>query len=184
MYISMIENESEEYILHRLYESNKAFLQKTAMKYLKDKELSEDAVHNAFVDMLSKKDKLIGMSNKDFKKWSVTIVKYKAIDIIRRRGDKESFIEDTTDTFVSDSNPELEFIRKGDKELLSKELSKLNELDRIIIEFKYYHGLTYSEISQKLNLSQKNVEVRLQRAKNKLKRLLVKERICNEENKR
>ena len=179
----MIENETEKGTIQELYENNKEFLCKIAIKYLKDKQLSEDAVQNAFVDMISKKEKFKSMSDVDFKKWAITIVKSKSVDILRKHDNKEVFIEDTTNVFLSDTTPELEVIKKNDKEILSAEISKLKEIDRIILEYKYYHGLTYAEIAGELGLTQKNVEIRMQRAKNKLKRLLVKEGICDERKK-
>ena len=53
---------------------------------------------------------------------------------------------------------------------------KLPELQKEILELKYYHELTNKEISKILGISPKNVEVRLYRARNKMKELIENEK--------
>jgi len=57
------------------------------------------------------------------------------------------------------------------KELL-EEVFKLPPKYRVVIHLYYYEGYNVKEIAEMLNLSQSNVQIRLMRARNKLKEQL------------
>lgn len=94
-----------------------------------------------------------------------------------------------------DKNIDLKDINDYDKELISEEkvidsivlneerkairrgVEKLTETSRNVLELKYYNGLDNSEISKILGITKKHVEVRLNRAREALKKVMEKEDI-------
>ena len=77
-YISTLDTEKERNRMTALYEEHKNALYKYALKFLKNKELAEDAVHNAFISILELKflfkisvDTLLSKHERDCRKESL-----------------------------------------------------------------------------------------------------------------
>ena len=71
-------------------------------------------------------------------------------------------------------NPEKITIQNEAKQLLEKAIDNLPEKYRIIYVLRELEGMSVSEITQCLDLSESNVKVRLHRAKSMLKESLYK----------
>ena len=64
---------------------------------------------------------------------------------------------------------------EGEKELLEA-MKILPEKLRLVLELRYFHEYSNGEIAKILDISKKNVEIRLYRAKKKMKEVLQYER--------
>jgi len=71
--------------------------------------------------------------------------------------------------------PEEKIIRDEEKKLVQKVLLMLSEMDRSLLLWKDYEGLSCKEIGQMLDLTEGNVKVRLHRIRQKYKILYLKE---------
>ena len=107
----------------------------------------------------------------------VSIVKNKAIDMIRKAGRySETQLEDLilTDEKIF-ANPE-NALEHGERvDMVQMALRQVSEVFRETLILKYYYGLDNKEIAKIQNVSRKTVEMRLYRGKQKLKEILHEE---------
>ena len=107
----------------------------------------------------------------------ITIVRNKCIDEIRRQEhfdgkDPEELVLCSMD---ADIQPEAHMQRREQKELLQRVMSRLPETLYTVLVLKYYQEFSIREIAKQLELSEKTVEMRLYRAKKKMRELLEQE---------
>lgn len=85
LYISMLETEQEKMKMADVYEEHKHALLLNALKVTGyNQAMAEDAVHNAFISIIKEKEKYLQLDSKNFRYVSVTIVRNKCIDLIRK----------------------------------------------------------------------------------------------------
>jgi len=151
-----------------------------AMKIIKfDWALAEDAVHETFVTVLKKRKQLLSLDDDSFRRMVIAITKNKSIDILRKNNKLSIFaFEDAAAGFESaESGFEAGVV---EFHTLRGYLEKLDPISERILEMKYLEGLTYKQIATTLNMKPKTVEVRIARAKAKIRELLEKEGGDNE----
>ena len=87
-----------------------------------------------------------------------------------------SFFDDD-DQLLSDRIPDDGYLRSEEfietKMLLKDALNKLDPVIKNIIELNYYEDLTYSEIAQRLGLSQKQVALRIKNGMDELQKAIL-----------
>ena len=139
---------------------------KQAYWYTKDSEASKDIAQESWESVIKKADNL--KDPKKFGSWILTIVKNKSINWIRKQ---------------KRSNAEIEFHRKGIKEIdneevkrnseetdpVLKEIQKLPENHQIVLKLFYLEEYSLKQISKILNISKGTVKSRLFYAREKLK---------------
>lgn len=174
IYLSMIETEEEKHKFVLIYETYQYFMWYIANEILHDKFLAEDAVQDAFLALTRHLDKVEEVKSTKTKNFIATIVKSKAIDMIRKKNEKE---EEYEENIIGESKENIldEYIEKEEYDRIVSAISKLEDLYRVVFEYKYLHELSDKEIAQILNVTPKVINVRLFRGKKKLKELLTKE---------
>ena len=68
VYLSMLDTEQERKKMTDLYEEHKYTLLHYAMKIIRNQEMAEDAVHNAFISIIKKKEKFFYLDCRDFRR--------------------------------------------------------------------------------------------------------------------
>lgn len=173
--LEMLDGE-EENIFLKFYHENKRMLFSVAYKFTGNEHLAENALQEAFISIIKNKDKILELKGEELKRWSVVIVKNKCIDIMRKETKKEevSFEDEkiTTHTVTEDDS-----LKRYEAETIKRYLTGLDEISKQILYMKYLFGYSYKEISKELNISEKNAEMKVYRAKNKLKEMILKEEI-------
>lgn len=103
--------------------------------------------------------------------WLCIIARNRAVDRVRRRyaGPELVPLEDGPLTREKDS-PEGEVIRREERELLLKEMGKLEPADREILFRKYTLAQPSREIAERMGLTVSNVDTRAHRAIEKLRK--------------
>jgi RNA polymerase sigma-70 factor (ECF subfamily) len=174
IYLSMIETEEEKCKFVQVYETYQYFMWYVANQVLQDKYLAEDAVQEAFLALTRHLDKIGEISSTKTKNFVATIVKSKAIDMIRKR---EKNTEEYEEERLGESKEDLleDYIQKEQQEKIVNTIYQLDELYRVVFEYKYLHELSDKEIAHLLSVTPKVVNVRLFRGKQKLKEILMKE---------
>jgi RNA polymerase sigma-70 factor (ECF subfamily) len=178
----MLDTEQERNKITALYEEHKNALYKYALSFLKNKELAEDAVHNAFISIIEHKNKYFYLECRDFRASAVVIVRNKCLDILRKQkhyGDIP--IEDFEYHLESDDLPlDEQIIKSSDYAVIWKHLDSIDEVSRQVLIMKYYDGMSYKEIGERLNMTPKHVDTKIMRAKEKVRKLINKERGSDE----
>ena len=108
----------------------------------------------------------------------VIIVKNKCLDMLRvSKSGLQSDLEKVDYALHDEKDQPLENViqEEGEKELLEA-MKILPEKLRLVLELRYFHEYSNGEIAKILDISKKNVEIRLYRAKKKMKEVLQHER--------
>ena len=137
----------------------KKYLLTIAFKILKDPELAEDSVHDAFAYVLDT-DKLPADAQ-GAKALLATVTKHIAVDMARKR-----------DHFSEDESTESQFgyIVPQDASLLAMTIDALPENYKEVLILHYEYGYKASELSRLLGISAAAVLKRLERARTMLQK--------------
>lgn len=151
---------------HRIVDRYLDDVYRTVLSCCKNKENAEDAVQNAFLKLLKAKDTEF-TDEEHIKRWLIRVALNECKNIWKSfwQRNKISFDDLDTEPFYRDETHE---------ELLHT-LSKLSQNYRAVIHLYYYGGYSVREIAEILRISESNVQVRLKRARDKIKVLLEEE---------
>lgn len=173
-YLLILETEEEKKTFQEIYEKNYLKMYHVAFKMLGQQADAENAVHEAFLSLAEKYQKYSALSCSEMSGLCVTIVKHKSIDYIRRQ---KHLSDEEVENLVlynenEEYNPEEKTMHEIESEELHKVMMQLPETMKIVLDLKFYYEYSNSEIAQILGTTTKNVEMRLYRAKQKMKELL------------
>ena len=172
LFLSKLDSEADQVKFTRIYEKYRYFLWYLANERLHDAHLAEDAVQEAFLALTRHMDKVDAIESAATRNFLATIVKSKAIDMIRRRkGVSEEAYEER---IVSETAEDVldTYLTKDNYDRILRAVAKLDEIYRVVFEYKYLHGLTDREIANLLDVTPKVVNVRIFRARKKLQVML------------
>lgn len=174
MYLMSIDDEAERKSIEELYKTYKYQCFYMALKRVNDKAAAEDIVQETFVQIIKHRKRYLKLSSKDFERLLVIIVKNKVIDYMRReRPDVLSLENDVYYELTSEEAlPEDIVISRQEFELAREAISRLDEMSRIILEYKYLLDASYEEIADMTGMKCKTVEMRLYRARKKIKEMM------------
>ena len=143
-----------------------------AKDILKDKDLAEDAVQEAYLTLTRHMDQVEEVDSPRTKRFLVTITKSRAIDILRRerRMDMTEFADALGD--AQDNDTLDAYLAVERYEQIVAAIRSLDENYRIVLECRYLHEMTERETAEALDLPQKTVNVRIWRARKKLQQVL------------
>lgn len=177
LFVNMLGDEQEKRSFQRVYEQNYRIMYHVALGILKNIQESEDAVHSAFVKLAEKFSKYSHLTESQMTSLCVIIVKNKSLDMVRTsKSGLQSELDKVAFSIQADTKQPLDsMIEQEDARELSAALHCLPEGLRLVLELKYYHGYGNGEIADILDISKKNVEIRLYRAKKKMKEVLQSE---------
>lgn len=178
---AIIENEQERKKLEYLYENNKKNIYNFAMRYAKNKDIAEEAIQNALVYIIKNKEKYINLSCREFGYKIIIVIRDRCKNIFKyRKKYLEKFIDKDireVENFIYKYEPsideKLDIIY--DYELIRKHFKSLDEISNRVLEMKYIYGKSYKEIGKELNMTEKHVDTKIMRAKEKIRKFITKE---------
>jgi len=169
----MLETPAEQARISDIYYEYEPVMLRHALLLARNKEMAEDAVHNAFLAIIKHKEKLFSLSERELKTQVVIFTKNKCIDMIRK--DKplvDNPIHETGDILESNDIPiEDQIIMNDEFESIRRHMRSLDETSRLVLEMKYLLGMSYKEIGEALNMTPKHVDTRIMRSKEKVRKL-------------
>lgn len=174
IYFALLATEEDRESFRQIYEENYLKMYHVALGMLGQPSEAENAVHEAFLALAERFEKYSHLSGREMTGFCVSIVKNKAIDMIRKAGHySEAQLDDLilTDETVF-ANPEDAFAGGEQAGIVQRALRQISEVYRETLILKYYYGLDNKEIAKIQNVSKKTVEMRLYRGKQKLKEIL------------
>ncbi|ROL62335.1 RNA polymerase sigma factor [Bacteroidetes/Chlorobi group bacterium ChocPot_Mid] len=139
-------------------------------RLLNDYETSEDALQEIMIKLWDKRNELEKHPN--LEALVVTITKNYCIDLIRTKKIipmemNEEILEHHSD------NPEIELEKSEVNNVLNNAISKLPDIQKLILQLKDIEGYSYEEIANILDKSVGTIRVTLSRARNQLRNILV-----------
>ena len=175
LFLAMLDTQEEKSKFAKLYETYRYLLWYVANEILRDPDDAEDAVQETYFALTRHMDKIEDVDSTKTRNFLVTIVKSKAIDILRKktRGNLEYLEEIEADETWQDALDA--YIECEQLNRIVTAICSLDENYRVVLEYRFLHGLSEKETASILGLTEKNLSVRTSRARKKLKELLEKE---------
>ena len=168
LYISMIDSPEEKRKFERIYLAHRQTMYYAAFRILKDVHEAEDAVHQAFLRIIDRLDKINDAECHKSRAYLVVITENSAIDIYRKRKQARMVSYEEMEVYIT-SNIESDYEEKDAIFLAS---NKLPVNYSVVLRLRYAQGHTDAEIATLLKISDDNVRQRISRAKKKLNQLL------------
>lgn len=173
--LATIEDEQERLKIADIYEKYRQICFAAALKITKNKELAEDAVGDAFVEVIKNKEKFLSLDCNLLPSYLVVIVKSRAIDILRKYKKTTSIDEPENEPESAEIPVDEQVFGKIGFERLVALVKGLDEKYKTAFEMKYFLGFSIKEISETLGIGTGNVKTRLYRARTQLRKLLESE---------
>lgn len=156
----------------RLYEAQGSRLYAVALRITRQAPLASDAVHDALLQVWRNADRF-DAARGDPAAWLLSLVRYRALDIARRRG-REVSDEDLPEPVDEDPDPLERLAAVRDAAALRACLGQLEDERRRLVVLTFVDGLTHSEAAARLSLP-------LGTVKSWIRRSLQSLRLCLEE---
>ncbi|MGH7119930.1 MAG: sigma-70 family RNA polymerase sigma factor [Acetobacteraceae bacterium] len=156
--------------LRRLYDMEAPRLYGIALRITSQRELAADALHDAFMQVLRQAGRF-DPARGSAEAWLVSLVRYRALDIVRRRRREVLGYEAVEEpTGEPDALEQLATTEAG--EALRLCLGELEEDRRRMIVLAFVEGLSHAELAHRLKLPLGTVKSSIRRSLVKLKECL------------
>ncbi|NYB73216.1 RNA polymerase sigma factor [Sedimentibacter hydroxybenzoicus DSM 7310] len=172
-YLSLIDNQEDKDKFEYIYTNFRHTMLYEAKYILRDEDMAEDAVHEAFIKIIKNISKISTENRNRLRSLLVLIVKQKSIDMIRKNEKEETDYVENIEK-IQDENEEIH------DEVLDKVLSihgvrhmmgiiaELEDAYKIPLELKLFHEYSNKEIAEILDLSEGHVRIRIFRARQQI----------------
>ena len=175
LYMDIIDSDQDKDKFEKLYLKYRKQMKYIAFKILNDDKLAEDAVHNAFLKIISHLDKFFDTDCQETKNLIVIFIRNTSIDMYRKR--KKEF--ESTDIAERELSSETDFSTVHAEEIM-EEIKRLPEIYKDVLLLKIEYGFKDKEIANILDTNTATVSKRLERARRQLKQQLFREEHTDE----
>ena len=158
--LTMLESDEDRQRFIKIYEQYHALMEQTAMRILAEQSDAEDAVQNAFVQMIRHVEKIYEIPCENLPFWIISIVKNESLIILRRK--KRTVPLEDWDNFAAEAEDVT-----GYQELVGL-FARLPESYRAVLDAD-------REVAEKLGISRAAVSTRANRGRALLRRIAEKE---------
>ena len=166
-FLAVLENDADRRKFTEIYEQYHVQVESTAMRILQNQQDAEDAVQNAFMQVIRHFEKIYEIDCKNLPFWLISIVKNEALMILRKR--KRIVQIEDWDSVAAKAEAVTEYSE------LVQLFSKLPETYRSVLEMRFLLDYSGKEIAKKLGISESAVNTRVSRGRILLRRIVEKE---------
>ena len=167
VFLAALESGEDRRKFIEIYEQYHVQMERTAMRILKEQSDAEDAVQNAFVQIIRHFEKIHEIPCEKLPFWIVCIVKNEAITILRKN--RRTVQLENWDSFAAEAEDVTDY------QALVQLFSQLPETYRAVLEMRLLLGYTGKEIARRLAISESAVNTRVSRGRALLRELAEKE---------
>ncbi len=167
--------EGNEHAFSKLYKLTSAKLYGVSLRMMKNEGQAQEVLQDAYTSIWRN----AGVFTRDRGSpitWMTSIVRYRALDLIRRnKREIERGMDDAVDTLADETpnaDPELSSLRLGDSKELQRCLDELPDGQRECIMLSFVYGYTHEELSEKVKSPLGTVKSWVRRGLEKLKNCL------------
>ena len=169
--LAALESDEDRALFTEIYEQNHDRMEQTALRILKDPHDAEDAVQNAFLQVIRNFDALLEIPCKKRIFWCISIVKNEALAILRKKKKTILIIEELEENPAAGVEEAMSY-----KEVV-RLFAQLPETYRSVLEMKMILGYSGKEIAKRMGLTENTVNVRITRGRAMLREISGKEGI-------
>ena len=169
-YLALIDDIEGKNKFEQLYLLHRFTMLKAAENILRDRYLAEDAVHEAFLRLLSHLDKIEAVDCNRTRAFVVIVVKNISLDMLRnQKRHPESELEEWEDLPAGhDNSPEQQLLDKESREEFAGALSAMKKTYADVLALSVTYELNDREIAGILGITEGTVRVRLHRGRQEL----------------
>ena len=168
--LAALESDADRQKFIEIYEQYHVQMERTAICILKEQSDVEDAVQNAFMQIIRHFEKIFEIPCEELPFWIISIVKNEA-RIILRKNQRTVPLEDW-DGFTKSIDD-----ISGYTELVDL-FTRLPQTYRSVLEMKMLYGYSDNEISKRMGISKTAVSSRATRGRAMLREIVGKEGFC------
>ena len=154
----------------RLYELQGSRLYGQALRLTRQPQLAADAVHDTFLEVWQRSSRFDPARGRA-ETWLSSLLRYRAIDILRRRG-RESYGTEPVDEPDTGPDPLDQLVASAEGTALRRCLDQLEEAQRRVVLLAFVDGLSHSELAARLRTPLGTVKSWVRRALLSLRRCL------------
>ena len=132
----------------RVYDLQSARLYGQALRLTRQPQLAADAVHDAFLQVWQRSSRF-DPSRGHAEAWLATLLRYRTIDILRRRGREHYGVEPVEEPDTG-PDPLAQLVSTSEGTALRRCLDELEEEQRRVVLLAFVDGLSHSELAAKL----------------------------------
>ena len=171
IYLQMIETEEDKQLFVFLYENHKKQMHYVANAILHNHQLSEDAVHDAFVGVANHMQALHGRSGEDMKNYLLKAAKHAAINLQKKERKQSDYDPVPACDSTEDSVLE-ELCKKLELEWIVACISQIREPYNTVLFCHFLMEMEHREIASVLHRKPDAVRQQLCRGKKMLQTML------------
>ena len=172
LYLAMIDTPEEKSKFGDLYNKYRDMMYNYAYKILKDSFLAEDAVHNSFMSVIKRFEKIPSANCEETQAYLLVIVRNASIAILNRNN---KIVDMDIEKVEDDSDLELEIETEYCKQRIWDIIMTLDKIYSDTLALKLFYGLDNTEIANIMKVDIDVVNMRIYRARKKLKEKLIEE---------
>ena len=155
----------------RLYDLQSARLYGQALRLTRQPQLAADAVHDAFLQVWQRSSRFDTARGRP-EAWLASLLRYRAIDIMRKRGRETYGIEAGEEADTAPDALRSACLGANDGSALRRCLGELEDNQRRVVLMAFADGLTHAELATRLNSPLGTVKSWIRRALLSLRRCL------------
>ena len=140
-----------------------------ALRLVKDEENAQEVTQMAFIQAFRQLDSWRG---ENFGVWVIVIANHIALRLMEKEKRRQT---DLLDENIDPPNEEYDEQRELQLQALEKAITQLSEAERQIIQWHYYEGVSLQTIAQRVGQTENNINVRIFRIREKLKKKIENE---------
>ena len=164
IYLNLIDTEEQKSKFEQIYKCYRHTMFYAAKNILKDDSLSEDAVHDAFINIAKSIDNISEANSSRTKGYVIIIVRNISLNMLKKQKnivDIDNFEENAAD----DLSLEDEVLSKLSFDYIVEEITNLPIIYKDVLYLSYVENLKTLEISGLINVANETVKKRLQRGR-------------------
>ncbi len=178
LYLPLLETEEQKNNFIEIYSRNRDKMYHIAFGYLRQREEAEEAVQDAFLKLADRFGRYEHLSEREMDGLCVTVVKNTALDQMGRLKRTFPAKEDVMEALYQENGaetivfPEEMALKKETAETIRCLLKELPVIYHDILVLRYYYEVSTREAARLLGISKKTADIRLYRAKERLRKIL------------
>ena len=173
IYLALIDLPSDREKFAAIYDAYRELMFRVAMSVLHNHALAEEAVQESFLKIAKKISSFSEAVCSKSAAFIVIIVRNTAIDILRKENPgAEIPFDEAIGNAENLKMPEIGNVIFNGADSVAEIISEMEKIYADALKLKYIYGFDYSEMSEILNISEKNAQMRVYRGKLILKKKL------------